>query len=272
MSIWPGGIMWAESMRSAEARLILCWTAAVLCAASALLGGSVQNAFLDVVLDAGQIRLYLFNAVRQIFLFAFPSLLILFARPQRWRRFAGECRPVPAEAVSYGILLAAGGTIAVSVIASVWARWLSSLTGYGGTELSLPVPGSVPEWIAALLAVAVIPARCEELLFRGLLQGGLCRLLPRGGVWIAACVFAAVHGRWDAFPALVLVGWVLGKTYRYRGYFCSVLLHALYNGAVLWFSAVEVSVSLLLVLTCFIACFFSLRGLFRETPADAAVP
>ena len=259
-------------MRSAEARIILCWTAAVLCAAAALLGGSLLNAYLDAVPDAGLIRLYLINAVRQIFLFAFPSLLVLFARPQRWRRFAGECRPVPAEAVSYSILLAAGGTIAVSVLASVWAQWLSSHTGYGGTEIFLPVPGTGPEWIAALLAVAVIPAFCEELLFRSLLQGGLCRLLPRGGVWIAACVFAAVHGRWDAFPALVLVGAVLGKAYRYRGYFCSVLLHALYNGAVLWFSAGEISVSLLLVFTCFIACFFSLRGLFRETPADAAVP
>ena len=102
----------------------------------------------------------------------------------------------------------------------------------------------------------------------GLLQSLLCVRLPRGGVWIAALLFGAAHFRWEAFPALVLLGVVLGAGYNRHGYWGSALLHALYNAAVLVLSAREPQISVI-TMVLFVAAFcFALRGYLEKEEPD----
>jgi membrane protease YdiL (CAAX protease family) len=76
-----------------------------------------------------------------------------------------------------------------------------------------------------LLAIAVLPAFCEETLFRGALQ-------PRLGVVLAALGFAALHPQYgltaDAIVVLVL-GLGLGLLRRFTQTTSAILAHAGYN-------------------------------------------
>ena len=255
-------------MRSAKARLLLCWALALLCAAGGFAGCISLSAHLINAGRADLMALYGLNALQQALTFALPALLILQARPERWRRFRASCRSLKLHTAACGLLLAVSGTVVVSVIASLWASWLHSATGYAGDGTPLPAVRSVPEGFFALLFVAIVPALCEELLFRALIQGGLCRRLPRAGIWIAALIFGVAHLRWEALPALVLVGAALGYIYRRHGYFASALIHGLYNAVVLILSARQVSVTLGAMATCCLACVLALRWLFKGGRSD----
>lgn len=260
--------MWAAYMRSDKGRLLLCWAGALASAALGVAGGLLIGAALIRGGQGTLLALYALNAVQQVFTFALPALLILGARTARWQAFRKNCVPLRFPTVSYGALLAVGGAVTASVIAYYWALWLRSVTGYAGGGDPLPVPQSPGQWALALLAIAIVPALCEELFFRGLVQSALCRYLPRAGLWIAAGVFALVHGRWDGLPALLGVGAVLGAVYRRRGYWGSAALHALYNGVVLVLSAREIGVTPGMLLLCGAACLIGLKELLKKETED----
>ena len=254
-------------MKSGKGRILLRWALAVLCAAAGYLGGGLLYArYVRSTGDDGVLALYLFNALQQGMIFALPALLILSARPERWQAFRGDLRPVGFPTASLSLLLAVSGTVVASAIAALW----SQLIGYAGESPALPDPRGAVEWPLSLAAVAAVPALCEELLFRGLIQSALCRRWPRAGVWIAAAVFAALHLEIGALPALLLIGLVLGKVYRRYGYWGSALVHALYNGVVLVLSAREVRIDLLVLALCTVGCIFSLRGLLKEEETSEA--
>ena len=256
--------MWAAFMKSAKARLLVCWGLALVCAALGLVGGATLGARLVRAGRGDSLALYAVNAGQQAFVFILPSLLILQARPERWQRFLRRCCPLRLETVSFSLLLAVSGAVTAGILASLWVQWLQSAAGYQGSADPLPLPRTAGEWAVSVLVIAGAPALGEELLFRAVTQGGLRRLLPRGAVWIAAMIFAAVHLRLEALPTLLLVGAVLGKAYLRHGYWGSVLLHAFYNTVVLVLSACGLSLSPIMALACCAACIFSLIGLLKE--------
>lgn len=84
-----------------------------------------------------------------------------------------------------------------------------------------------------VLVVGVSPV-LEEILFRGLLAGGLARWMkPAAAVAITAVVFGASHGAVAALPTAV-VSLFLSAAYAKTGtLFAPMALHALYNAAAL---------------------------------------
>lgn len=255
-------------MKSIDRRVILCWLGALALAALGFFGG---NLWALALMRRGQgtpLAIYGINAAQQLFLFGAPALLILAARPARWQLFLQSLRPLSLDTVASSALLSVSGAVVASLIASLWAAWLQSATGYTGSADPLPIPRNAFEWSAATLFVTAIPALCEEALFRGLIQGALRRRLGGMGVFIAALIFAALHFRWDAFPALLAVGIVLGLTYVRHGFWSSALLHGLYNCVVLILSTREVGVTVAMIAVCTVACALSLRRLLRKEPGD----
>lgn len=255
-------------MKSIDRRVLLHWIGALLLAALGFFGGNLWALALIRAEKGTSLAIYGVNAVQQLFLFAAPALLILSARPARWMDFRRSMRPIPFDTVANSALLSVSGAVVASLIAYLWAAWLQSVTGYTATADPLPVPQDVTQWIAALLAVAIIPALCEETLFRGLIQGALRRRLGKAGILVAALIFAVLHFRWEALPALLAVGLVLGLTYDRRGLWSSALLHALYNAVVLILSSHEVGITLAMAAICTVACAFSLRRVLRKEPED----
>jgi len=70
-----------------------------------------------------------------------------------------------------------------------------------------------------IFVVAVIPAICEEFLFRGVIQKKLYGWAksPHVAIWIAALVFSAIHFQFQGFLPRVLLGAVLGYLFYWTG-------------------------------------------------------
>lgn len=259
-------------MLSRKGRAALCWLAALFCAAAGLLGASALYALYLSSLPAGAdgtLGYYLFNALQEALAFALPALLILFARPERWAEFAALRKPLAPETISFSALCAVGCTVAASALSALWTVFLQQAFGYVAPPNDLLIPQGAVQWALALFAVALMPAVCEELLFRALIQRGLCRLLPRAGVWLAAALFAGAHMQLGALPALFMIGATLGLIMRRRGLYAAMLFHGLYNACVLVLSARGVRLNLLVILLCAAAFVFSARYLIKEEDAHA---
>ena len=86
---------------------------------------------------------------------------------------------------------------------------------------------------ALLLGVAVIPAICEEMVFRGVLQYGIGRYgSPRVTVLLTGIVFGLFHIQPVRIPIAVLTGIALSYAlFRSRSIFVPMLMHCVNNAA-----------------------------------------
>lgn len=90
--------------------------------------------------------------------------------------------------------------------------------------------GTVPVRLYLLVAYAVLPAICEEFVFRGI----LCHEYERGGVTraivLSSLFFALLHFNFANLPVYLFSGVVLAMTlYATRSLFGAMLSHFLYN-------------------------------------------
>jgi sodium transport system permease protein len=96
--------------------------------------------------------------------------------------------------------------------------------------LRILVPEGMPIWLV-FVTVAAAPALCEELMFRGLMQGILIRAMtPQVVLPVTALAFGLFH--MSAFRLLPtgILGLVLCYlTYRYRSIFPAMVLHLCHN-------------------------------------------
>jgi sodium transport system permease protein len=172
----------------------------------------------------------------QLLLLALPALgFALLARKEPRGTFA--LRPAPPRAFGAALLIILGG------IPLGWTIvWLQ------GFVISIPVeyldamqrmvtadsPGRV---IRLLVVLALIPAICEELVFRGVLLQGLARhLTATRAVAISALTFGAFHLSFETairfLPTAflgVLLGYVVWHT---RSIFPGMLMHLVNNATV----------------------------------------
>ena len=77
---------------------------------------------------------------------------------------------------------------------------------------------SVWMMIVNLFVMALLPAMCEEMLFRGWLQRILvARVNYHVAIWVVAFVFSAIHFQFYGFVPRMLIGAALGYLYCYTG-------------------------------------------------------
>ena len=106
--------------------------------------------------------------------------------------------------------------------------------GYQEHSMLMALRGAGAEWkVLVVLSAVILTPVVEEILFRGLLQS-LLRNYFRGAwpaVLLASVFFAAMHGSTHWFPALFVLGVVLGYNYERTGRLLApILIHALFNG------------------------------------------
>jgi sodium transport system permease protein len=83
------------------------------------------------------------------------------------------------------------------------------------------------------LVVAVTPAICEELYFRGFALTGLRRLGPAGAIVISALLFGLAHASIYRLLPTAVLGLLFGvAVWRTGAIACSILAHALNNGLI----------------------------------------
>lgn len=253
-------------MRSDNARAWLSYAAAALLAA----GGFFLLPMLFAGMELTLIEYYMLNAVQQLFLFVAPSVLILRARDARWQHFKTQLRKLSVDTTSYCMLLAVACTVVISLAVALWLPIVENTLGHVPEQTPLPDPKGAGEWLTAMLCIAVVPAVAEELFFRGFVQTAVSKYFPRAAAAGTALFFAALHMDITSLPGLFLMGYLLGRTMERRGIFASMLLHAVYNAAVLLINARGGEIGSAAVWLCIFAFFFSVRRLLKEEENHAA--
>ena len=101
------------------------------------------------------------------------------------------------------------------------------------------------ELISSIIAMALVPAVGEELLFRGFIQKQLIRSVhkPITGILLTALFFSIIHFQAQRFLAIFWLGTVLGLLYFWtKNLWVPILAHFLNNGMqvmVAWFMQEE---------------------------------
>jgi len=90
-------------------------------------------------------------------------------------------------------------------------------------------------YLLNLIALAIMPAICEEMFFRGVLQKHLVNTLKNKhfAILLTAIIFSAVHLQFSGFLPRLILGAVLGYLFYYTGsLWLSVIAHATNNALV----------------------------------------
>ena len=184
------------------------------------------------------IDLTLINRENQYFSVVILQLMIFLIPGAVWCRFSGEkyTKNLRLKALRPGAILI---TVAAALFMVSGGLLLSVL--FGGLEslsnnFSLydtfvsRDDGTVPAKIYLVVAYAILPAICEEFVYRGI----LCHEYERGGVMravvLSSVFFALLHFNLQNLSVYLFAGVILALTlYATRSLFGAMLAHLLYN-------------------------------------------
>ena len=134
------------------------------------------------------------------------------------------------------LLAAAAGTAGLNHLLTLYGVWQEHAwpepESWRASMDALLRPSGPADFLGIVLAVAIVPALCEEILFRGFVQAGLVRQAERSwaGVVATAVVFGIFHlDPWRFVPAAIL-GIFLGWLRQVSGsLWPAILAHAINN-------------------------------------------
>ncbi|MFL5385230.1 MAG: ABC transporter permease subunit/CPBP intramembrane protease [Longimicrobiaceae bacterium] len=163
-----------------------------------------------------------------------PTLLLVTAGPFDARRTLGLRRP-SGRGVAAALVVALAGIPLGWAIGWVQLQWFDVPKELFGALEKLVTATSLPRFLWLLLLVAVTPAVCEEVVFRGVLFQGLAR---EERMWrtvaSSALVFGAFHLSGETAIRFLPTAWIgvlMGiVVWRTRSIFCSMLMHFVNNG------------------------------------------
>lgn len=171
----------------------------------------------------------------QLGLILFPVLLlsIFFTTSIRssLRIRRGPWLAYPA-AIALAVLANPAYQALAELVKTVYPLGEESLASLGGIDALFREP---PFWQAALV-LAILPAVCEEICFRGYAMAGLLRIgRPYVAVCITAALFGMSHGILQQSLTATAMGIVLGIiAWKTGSVLPSILFHATHNSLTLW--------------------------------------
>ncbi len=123
-------------------------------------------------------------------------------------------------------------------------EWMTSLETDTSEQMKAFLKtNNLTDLIINLFVIALLPAFCEEIFFRGAMQRVMIHLTknPWAGIIITAILFSALHMQFMGFLPRMFMGIVLGAFCWYSGsLWTSIIGHFVYNGiqviAVAYFS------------------------------------
>lgn len=119
----------------------------------------------------------------------------------------------------------------LSVDLSEWQAAIEGDVAHILEEIIVNTSSSV--FVVVLLAIALLPAFGEEMVFRGLLQPGFIRMTGSAhfGIWVTAGFFGLVHLQFAGILPRVFLGAVLGfLAFHSQRLWIPIVAHALFNG------------------------------------------
>ena len=165
-------------------------------------GGLLYLALPEMDVQTGSL---VYNLFYYLLFLAIPVILLL-RRPGLFE----SCRPNPISLFSTIaiVALALVGVIFVSDVSALWSIPLQEL-GFKTASANFSVPTTHSALLVSLFYVAVLPAVCEEFLFRGVVLSALERGGTRRAILQTAALFAVLHGWLVGLPAHFLLGVII---------------------------------------------------------------
>ncbi len=184
-------------------------------------------------------NLKLVQAISSIGFFVLPAFLyVVFCFRGRYGYFLGLKKAPLANMYILGILCIIFSFPVVSLLGTLnreinLPEWVVSMEKSNSAQLEAFLKVSGPgDLIINLFVIALLPAFCEELFFRGAMQRVLIHLTksPWAGIIITAILFSALHMQFLGFLPRMFMGIVLGALYWYSGsLWTSILAHFIFN-------------------------------------------
>lgn len=185
--------------------------------------------------------------ITTVFTFLLPALC--------WALLARRTTPCPLAAslpkpqiwllygLAVGLLMAMPNALLTEMNTSLplpeWAHEMDKKIE--AASRALLAVDTLPGYLANILVIAIAPAICEELFFRGALQHDLLRLVksPHAAVWLGAAIFSLIHFQLSGFIPRLALGAALGYLALYsRSIWPAVLMHFINNFLVVTLSTI----------------------------------
>lgn len=178
---------------------------------------------------------YALIAVQEILLIGLPTIFIWMRSTEAKEGLSKQLKRPDAYSLGLTILAAVSFALASILLIGLWMVFLQDVGITLPEQTDIPPPAGALGLAWAVITAAVIPAFCEELLFRGLLLRFLRRKRGnRFAVLVSGLIFAVLHFSFQGFAPLLLIGWLLAAlAMRYDGIWLPIVFHAAYNALVL---------------------------------------
>lgn len=183
---------------------LLIWAIAALgLILSSLLSGLLYPALGDL---NPQVQLLIVNLVYYLPFVALPIFLLAKRTPGLYEAYRPN--PISLFNVISIVILAILGVFFVNDISILWSIPFESL-GLNPFISSLPAARNAHELLLSVITVAVIPAVCEEFLFRGVLLSAFERFGTKHAMRISSLLFMLVHASFVGAPSELILGMVI---------------------------------------------------------------
>ena len=165
---------------------------------------------------------------------SFLFVAYIIARQARINIFEASGIKTKSHYTTYilGISFGLCALLLLNPIISCWEELLKNV-GYHSGDLAFDL-NSVGNLFLALILYALVPAICEETLFRGVLLNGLRKAGALPAILISAVAFAVMHMSLAQLPYVLVLGIVLGIVMYYtRNLALTISMHFANNALVL---------------------------------------
>lgn len=225
---------------------LLFW--ALIAAGTLIFGTPLGKMTRTLTLDtsqSGTIALKYIQFSQEISMFLIPSIIVALILKKQNERFLGlGGSPAPLNVILVILLV-------------IMFIPLISYTGILNSRLELPHRfSSIQQWMKSteeratsltellvtssgiitlcinIFLIAIVPAFCEELLFRGTFQPLLSATLrsSHAGIWITAIIFSSIHLQFFGFLPRLILGLVFGYVFYWTGnLWYSIIAHFINN-------------------------------------------
>jgi sodium transport system permease protein len=169
-------------------------------------------------------------ALTSILIAFLPTAIAAWLSPLGWRRTL-HLAPLPLNSAGWILLAAPAAFLVAGQFAALQARLLPVPTEYlSYFESILKQVNAQGPWIGVLV-VAVLPALCEEPLFRGLILGSLLRRMPESwACLLVGLMFGVFHLDPYRLASTAFLGFFLALLVARTGsLLASILAHLLNN-------------------------------------------
>lgn len=213
--------------RPSRLSALIVWMVAAL----GLLISSLLSLRLYTALDGlnAQAQILIVNLAYYLPFVALPVFLLAKRTPGLYEAYRPN--PISLFNVISIVILAIVGVFFVNDITILWSIPFEEL-GLNLNTSVLPAAGNAQELVLSVITVAVVPAVCEEFLFRGALFSAFEAYGTKHAMWISSLLFMLVHASFLGAPSELILGMVISALVFWSdSIYAGLIYHTVHNTA-----------------------------------------